>query len=167
MWSMRVDRRRSAWKGLLAGVLGGLAGAFAMSQFHSLVQSDERPSKPDKEDSTVLAASVISQNIFHHELTAQQKKIAAPAVHYAFGSTVAAAYGTLVEFAPSMCAGWGMPFGAVVWLGAHVITVPALGLSEPVTRSAPGPEAAEFGAHLVYGSVAEGLRRFLRIHLLR
>ena len=46
-------------------------------------------------------------------------------------------YGAAVEVLPVLRTGLGMPFGAAVWLGAHVITVPALGLYEPVTRSTP------------------------------
>jgi putative membrane protein len=133
-----------------------------MGQFSSLVLKGANQSQPDKEDSTVKAASAISRTIFHHELTADQKKVAGPIVHYAFGTTTAALYGVLVELRPSTRLGWGLPFGAAVWLGAHVITVPALGLSEPVTRSAPPAEGAEFAAHLIYGAVAESLRRLLR-----
>ena len=88
-------------------------------------------------------------------------------VHYSFGASVAAIYGTTAELVPLVSNGWGIPFGAAVWLGAHVITVPALGLSDPITHSGLRAEAVEFGAHLVYGTVAEGLRRFLRRRLLR
>ncbi|MGH9581518.1 MAG: DUF1440 domain-containing protein [Bryobacteraceae bacterium] len=164
---MRADRRPNPWKGLVAGALGGFAGSFAMSQFHSLLLSAETSFQQEKEDSTVLAASAVSRGIFHHELTAREKKIAAPVAHYVFGASMAAIYGTLVEFEPSVRAGWGMPFGAAVWLSAHVITVPALDLSEPVTRSTPAQETAEFSAHIVYGLAVESLRRFLRIYLLR
>jgi putative membrane protein len=161
-WGMRVKRRRHLWKGLLAGALGGFAGSFAMSQFHDLLQRGDAFSRQRKDDSTVKAATAISQCVFQHELTEQQKKIAAPAVHYAFGTSVGAIYGTLVESRQVMRAGWGLPFGAVVWLGAHAIAVPALGLSEPITESDPGSEAAEFGAHLVYGVTVESVRRLLR-----
>jgi putative membrane protein len=164
---MRSDPKRSPWKGFLAGAVGGLVAAFAMSQFHSLFREAESSAQQGKEDSTVKAASAISQNIFHHDLTPEQKKLAGPTMHYGFGAGVAAIYGTVAEFAPLVCTGWGMPFGAAVWLGAHVITVPALGLSPPIAQSAPRKEAAEFGAHLVYGAVVEGLRRFVRTRLLR
>lgn len=159
---MRIDPQRSTWRGLLAGAVAGLIASYAMSQFHSLFQTVEPPPERGKEDSTVKTASVVSQTIFHHKLTPQQKKIAGPAVHYGFGASVAAIYGTAVEIAPILRAGWGMPFGVAVWLGAHVITTPALGLSEPVTASDPRREAIEFGAHLVYGTVVEGTRRLLR-----
>jgi putative membrane protein len=169
---MRVNPQSSSgpnlWKGLVAGALGGLTGSFVMSEFYSLLlraKSNLEPlknSEPLKEDSTVIAASAISQTLFHHELTPDQKTMAGPAVHYLFGATTAATYGLLVEFWDAARLGWGLPFGAAVWLGAHVITVPALGLSEPITRSAAGTEAVEGAAHLVYGAVVEVVRRSLR-----
>ena len=159
---MRVDSKPDACKGLLAGAVGGLIACFAMSQFHYAFQKLES-SDPDKqEDSTVKTASAVSQRIFHHELTPHQKKVAGPAVHYGFGTSVSAFYGAAVDFLPVLRTGWGIPFGVAVWLGAHVITVPALGLSEPVARSTPQREAVEFGTHLVYGAVVEGIRRLLR-----
>jgi uncharacterized membrane protein YagU involved in acid resistance len=133
-----------------------------MSQLHALLQRGDSSPRQSKEDSTVKVATAISRRIFQHELSEQQKKIAAPAVHYAFGASVGAIYGTLVESGHVMRAGWGLPFGAVVWLGAHVIAVPALGLSEPITKSEPSSEAAEFGAHLLYGATVESVRSLLR-----
>ena len=108
---MRVERRRPAqcipWRGFVAGALGGLAGSFAMSQFHSLVSRNAQTrSETGKEDSTVLAASAISRSLFHHELTAAQRKVAAPAMHYGFGTAVGAMYGMLVEFAKPASVGW-------------------------------------------------------------
>jgi len=156
-------KTKDRWKGFLAGALGGFAGSFAMSQFHSLLQPAKGSSQvTTKEDSTVRAASAIWRGVSHRALTAEQKKIAAPAVHYGFGTTMSALYGTFVESAPSLAHGRGIPFGIALWLAAHVITVPLLGLSEPVTESAPDAELTEFGGHLVYGAVAEGLRRLLR-----
>jgi putative membrane protein len=55
-----------------------------------------------------------------------------------------------------------LPFGVAVWLGAHVIVVPALGLAPPPTRRPLGKEAVEFVLHLVYGAVTELGRRQLR-----
>ena len=159
---MRIDPKPNPRRGLLAGAVGGLIACFAMSQFHSFFQKVESSTEDKQEDSTVKTASAISQRIFHHELTPQQKTVAGPAVHYGFGASIATFYGAAVEVLPVLRTGWGMPFGVAVWLGAHVITVPALGLSEPVTRSTPLREAVEFGAHLVYGVVVEGVRRLLR-----
>ncbi len=150
------------WNALLAGAFGGLIGSFAMSKFYSLLSRPETPSQSAGEDATVKAASAISQAILRRELTADEKKTAGSAVHYAFGMTMAALYGVFAEFRDSTPLGWGLPFGAAVWLGAHVITVPALGLSKPVNRAALAAEAPEFAAHLIYGALVEALRRSLR-----
>ena len=163
---MPIDPKPNPRRGLLAGAVGGLIACFAMSQFHSALQKLKSSDQDKQEDSSVKTASAVSQGIFHHELTAQQKKIAGPAVHYGFGASIATFYGAAVEILPVLRTGWGMPFGVAVWLGAHVMTVPALGLSEPVTRSTPRREAAEFGAHLVYGGVVESVRRLLRNRVL-
>jgi uncharacterized membrane protein YagU involved in acid resistance len=57
---------------------------------------------------------------------------------------------------------FGLPFGLAVWLGAHAIVVPALGLADSPVRQPIGKEAEEFGLHLAYGSVTELVRRSLR-----
>jgi putative membrane protein len=169
----REERRAMAppqlrrWKALVAGASGGLIASLAMSEFHSLFPHVKRQSQPAGEDSTIKTASAISQAIFQHRLTAAQKEIAGPVVHYAFGTTMGALYGVLVDSRDARHLGWGLPFGTAIWLGAHVITVPALGLSEPITREVPAAEAVEFASHLVYGAVVEGVRRTLRKYLLR
>ncbi len=160
---MKMHKNRFPWKGLLAGAAGGIVGSFAMGEFSSLFLSQSDPEER-QEDPTVRVASAISQALFHHHLTPRQKSIAGPAVHYLFGAIMGAGYGALVECWEPAGAGWGLPFGAAVWLGAHVIAVPALGLSEPVTRNAPASEAVEGAAHLVYGAVVESARRSLRTH---
>jgi uncharacterized membrane protein YagU involved in acid resistance len=137
-----------------------------MSEFYSVFAHEESHSQAADEDSTVKTASAISQAIFHHRLTAAQKEMAGPAMHYAFGTMMGALYGVLAGFRNSRRLGWGLPFGAAIWLGAHVITVPALGLSKPITSEASATEAAEFASHLVYGVVVEGVRRTVRSLLI-
>jgi uncharacterized membrane protein YagU involved in acid resistance len=169
----REERRAMAppqlrrWKALVAGASGGLIASLAMSEFHSLFPHAEGQSQPADEDSTIKTASAISQAIFQRRLTAAQKEMAGPVVHYAFGTTMGALYGVLADSRDATRLGWGLPFGAAIWLGAHVITVPALGLSEPITREVPAAEAVEFISHLVYGAFVEGVRRTLRKYLLR
>ncbi len=103
--------RRSAWKGLLAGALGGLAGAFAMSWFHALVQNAPASSKQDKEDSTVLAASAISRNVFHHELTPAQKKIAGTRCTLC----LRLGHGGSLRYPVGVCSGCGYGMGNAFW----------------------------------------------------
>src|SRR5438034_15273 len=66
---------------------------------------------------------------------------------------------------PRVTTAAGLPFGVAVWLGAHVITVPALGLAEPPTRQPPSKEGLEFVLHLIYGAVTELMRRLAHLVL--
>ena len=43
---------------------------------------------------------------------------------------VGALYGAAAEIVPRVTTAFGLPFGVAVWLGAHVIVVPALGLAD-------------------------------------
>lgn len=164
--SAAMELRGHLAKGLAAGLIGGLVASWTMSQFHmlagKLTEDSQKSGSQQEEDSTVKTASAISQTLLHHQLADDEKKIAGPAVHYTFGATSAAVYGAAVELIPTLSAGAGLPFGTAVWLGAHVIMVPALGLSKPVTESTLPKEATELGAHFVYGAVTELVRRILR-----
>jgi putative membrane protein len=158
--------RRDLWKGCLAGVAGGLVASLVMSEIHSVSRNFLPAVGPKGEDSTVKTASAISEAVFHHELTDEEKKLAGPAVHYTFGALMGALFGVSAELTGVVRAGWGTIFGIAVWLGAHVITVPLLRLSKPVTASEPRMEAVEFGTHVLYGAVLETVRRWLRRTLI-
>ena len=147
------------WKSLAAGFAGGLIATAAMTPIHMMAAKLDGPSPPEGEDATVKSASAVSEGLFGHKLTTRQKQVAGPLVHFGFGAKMASYYGALAERNLAETTGLGLPFGAAVWLGAHVIMVPALGLSKPVAESSLSREASELAAHLVYGAITEFCRR--------
>jgi hypothetical protein len=157
-------RQPSIWKGAVAGFVGGLAASWAMGEVHKQVLKllGGENSQNQSEDPTVKVARSVARPILCRELNASEKKIAGPVVHFAFGSSVAAAYGVAAEFTAEVIAGRGMAFGSAVWLGAHITALPALGLAPPITESEPSSEVAEFVAHLLYGGLTELIRSRLR-----
>ena len=156
-------------RGALAGFFGGLMAAGAMSLGHTVISgalskpdpasTDEKA--PKEEDATVKVASAVASRV-GYQLAETDKPKAGSLVHYAFGASVGAVYGALAEVAPIVKVGVGLAFGSAVWLGAHVIMVPALGLAKPPTQRPPAQEAQEFGLHLLYGLTTELVRRLLR-----
>jgi hypothetical protein len=113
----RLVRRneRSAWKGLLAGAAGGLAGTIVMTQFQNGWQkvaekrrfgdirsretrSGARTSE-EKEDTTMKAAGKLAKAT-GRELTHEQRKQASPWIHYGFGAAMGALYGMAMEAPP-------------------------------------------------------------------
>ncbi|MCU1309071.1 MAG: hypothetical protein JWO20_196 [Candidatus Angelobacter sp.] len=187
MYRPEVNGRNVA-KGALAGAIAGLVASWVMVEFqkawskaeeaaqrrsghsrnldehgvpeHRAIHPEgEHEKQPD--DATVKTAEAISEGLFGHRLSPEEKRIAGPAVHYAFGAIVGALYGATVETAPAARAGFGTAFGAVVFVGADEIGVPAMGLSPkvdvPLSKHLYG-----FASHLVYGVATEAVRRPVR-----
>lgn len=160
----------SVWRGVIAGLVGGVIAAGAMSVVHkglTGISAGARQQKPpadqhQDEDATVKVADGIARWLLHRPLPEDKKPLAGNLVHYAFGASVGALYGGVAAVVPRVTTAVGLPFGVAVWLGAHVITVPALGLAEPPTRRPRSKEGLEFVLHLVYGAVTELVRRLAR-----
>jgi putative membrane protein len=187
MGSGRRKKGRGAgdvWKGLAAGLAGGLVASWTMNRFQDVWsklaeefgQSEEQSSARDgngesqqaqggeeqTDDATVKAASAISEGIFEHKLTKSEKKVAGPAVHYAFGTSAGGLYGAVAEVAPEVTTGAGLPFGAAFWLVADETAVPLLGLSKAPTEYPLSTHGYALASHLIYGLTAEAVRRMVR-----
>lgn len=191
MGSARRARGReggSVLKGAAAGLVGGLVASLVMNEFQALwsnVSEGMKGSQGDnssglggqqptgseqpagggdegQEPATVKAAEAISEGVFGHVLTKDEKPAAGEAVHYAMGGTSGAVYGALAEFLPAVTAGAGVPFGAAVWLVADEAAVPALGLSEAPTEYPLSTHAYALASHFVYGLTTEAVRRGVR-----
>src|ERR1044072_6955310 len=181
----RERRETNAWKGMAAGLIAGLVASWAMNQFQDLwskISGDEKDSgsahpprqfAPDESSeeksngeeetpATVKAASAVSEEVFHHELTDSEKEVAGPAVHYAFGTATGAVYGAMAEVLPDVTLGAGLPFGAAVWLLADEVTVPLVGLSKSPTEYPISKHSFSRASHFVYGRTTEAVRRAVR-----
>ncbi|HEU5452644.1 MAG TPA: DUF1440 domain-containing protein [Terriglobales bacterium] len=165
-------RQRRMLKGVAAGAAGGLVASWAMNQFQAAwskakeVASDgaggQQQSSEESDDATMKTADRVVQPVLGRHLSREEKKRGGPVVHYAFGSLVGAAYGAVNELTPKARTGFGLPYGAAVFVGADEIAVPALGLSQPPQKSPLSTHAYALASHLVYGAVLEGVRRGVR-----
>lgn len=172
-------------KGIITGALAGLTGGAAMNLFQNLwskLTADESdsehahpPHQPvsrqqlegrqpsqEEEPATVKTADAISREVFDHELTRDERRIAGPAVHYAFSVTTGMAYGALAEWTPVSTLGFGLPFGAAMWAVADETMVPLFGLSKPPTAYPLSKHIYALASHLVYGATTEAVRRLAR-----
>uniref|UniRef100_Q027J2 DUF1440 domain-containing protein n=1 Tax=Solibacter usitatus (strain Ellin6076) TaxID=234267 RepID=Q027J2_SOLUE len=153
-------RRINPWVGMAAGLIGGLAGSIAIGKFnHAWAKATKSKLEEEGTDSTVKAASAVSEGVLNHQLTPDEKPTAAAAVHYGFGSTMGALYGAGAALKPEVGGAAGLPFGAGVYLAAHAAAVPALGWSRPITQNRFSDEIGELLGHVVYGLVTDLTRR--------
>jgi putative membrane protein len=174
------------WKGLVAGLVGGLVASWTMNQFQAVwskvAEGFEKPhgaqsmkpsegqgasqtseeDKGEQEDATVKAARAVSEGVFGHELKESEKEVAGAAVHYAFGTAVGGLYGAVAELSPEVTAGAGVPFGTAFWLVADETAVPLLGLAKGPTEYPVSTHIYALASHLVYGATAELVRRAVR-----
>jgi hypothetical protein len=184
-----MKSQSNMWKGLTAGLAGGLAGSVVMNQFQALLarlmegtershgaqslqkgspdhgagrELKEHGSDEEQDDAAMRLANIISEKVLDRDLTREEKHVAGPFMHYAFGVTSGACYGAAAESIPAITVAAGMPFGAFVWLTADEGIVPALGLSKPPTEYPLSIHAYALASHLVYGLTTEVVRRAVR-----
>lgn len=179
----------NVYKGVAAGVAGGLIASYVMNQFQSalgkLMENEERShgaqslqqgspehgigrelaergvDEPD-DDAAARTGNAVSELVFDHHLTKSEKETAGAVAHYAMGVTSGAIYGAVAEMMPVATTCEGTAFGAAVWLMADEGVVPALGLSRNATDYPPSIHVYSFTSHLVYGLTTELVRRAIR-----
>jgi hypothetical protein len=130
-------KESNAVKGLIAGAVAGLVATWAMTEFQTYLKKQVQEEKKGKKKRGI-AATV---------------KVAGPAVPYAFGTLMGAAYGVTAELAPGARSGVGVPFGAGLWL------------AKPPQSHPVSTHASALAAHVVYGFGVELVRRVVRCML--
>jgi putative membrane protein len=171
---LRLRRRPDPIKGALAGLVGGLGGAWAMNQFQASLRkamencsgSSGKPMPQDSDDATTRTAQWLLKCTTGFELTPEQKQKAGPLVHYLFGGAMGAVYGALLERKGKQGLREGALLGGVLFLGADELMVPALKLSKSPAEYPLSVHASALAAHLVYGLTTEEVRRKVRRALL-
>ena len=166
------NREIDLFKGVVAGLAGGLLASFLMEQFQAawsaaaaaIAPSPKTPGRP-ADPATVKAANAITEKIAGRKVPAAYKPAAGEAVHYGMGAGTAAVYGMLVEVAPFVTIGEGAAFGTGVFLLADELAVPATGLSKPRRQIPLTTHLYGLASHLVYGWITETVRRALRAAL--
>lgn len=151
-------QQRVLWKGLVAGLVGGLVatGAKTLAEKVYPPRTHGEPEPPD-----VLVDKVTGQ-VGAGKLDSKTKTFATEAVHWGFGAAVGAAYGAVAEYYPAATARDGATFGVTLMGFAHEGALPALGLSRPPAQQTNREKSSELVTHVVFGVVAELVRRSVR-----
>lgn len=158
-----MSGRRAALASVVGGLVGGLIGAAVMSAGHAMITTmmgrEPAPVAAQEEDATVKIADRLSRTVRGRPLAEKEKPDAGNLVHYGFGASMGLLYGVAALAVPAVTVGAGAGFGAVVWLGAHVIVTPALGLARSPLQQPPRKEAIELVLHIAYGLTVGLVRR--------
>jgi putative membrane protein len=174
MHRSRREDDRDLWKGALAGMLGGLAGAVTMMVFQmAWSKAAEAAGARDlagkthrheeaQQDATAKVASIAMQRVTGVPLRGEKRKLGGSAVHFGFGAAMGAFYGALAELTPATTTGYGTAFGAGLFAGADELALPRLGLSKDPENIPAAMHGFGLASHAVYGATVEGVRRAVR-----
>ncbi len=145
---------RDLAKGLIAGLAGGIVATAAKSLAERVYppRTQGEPEPPD----------VLASKLAGHELKGRSRTLAAEGIHWGFGAATGAAYGVLAEFYPAATAREGADFGMTLMALTHEGALPALGLSAEPADQTKREKSSEMVTHVVFGLVAETVRRFVR-----
>ena len=149
-----APRKRNISKGVLAGLVGGLAGAGAK-------MIAERVFPPRTQGQTPPPV-VLAENVAGHRLPEQERELALLGIHWIFGAVAGAVYGALVEVEPSLGAWRGAAFGITLNRITHESILPRLGLTAPSPSRPTQERISEWVTHAVYGVTTDSVRRAVR-----
>jgi hypothetical protein len=124
-----------------------------------------RDLEEEDDNAAERTANLVASSVFDHRLTETEKKALGTAVHYTFGATSGAIYGLSTELSSRCAVGFGVPYGAAIWLFADEGILPALGLSRLPHKYPVKQHAIALASHLVYGFSADVARRLIRAAL--
>lgn len=149
---------RSLVKGMVAGLIAGLI-ATAAKTLAERIFPPRTHGEPEPADEL---AGEIGEHLAGHTLSPGAHEAASESIHWAFGAVAGAAYGALAEYYPAATAKDGATFGVALGGLMHDGALPALGLAAEPEDQTLRERASEVSSHLVYGVVAETVRRTVR-----
>jgi putative membrane protein len=126
---------------VLAGAIGGLLGAW----FKLGWEVTWPPRALDR-----IPEPMVLVSMFTHVPTPVWVSLI---IHFAFSILSGIAYGALVEFFPIVALGAGVAFGLAIWIGAHEIVMPLMGLTPPSWALPASEQGSEFFGHALWGLV--------------
>ena len=145
---------KSLYKGLLAGLVAGIAATAAKTLAEKLY--------PPRVEGEPEPPEVLADKLAGHPMDGVSKEIASETIHWVFGAAAGAAYGALAEYYPAATAREGANFGMTLMALTHEGALPALGLSAEPANQSNREKASEMATHVVFGLVAEVVRRTVR-----
>lgn len=148
-----MSGERSLVKGLIAGLVAGLAATAAKTVVETLY--------PARREGEPVPAEVLAEKLAG-PLDEETRNTAGRMIHWGFGAAVGAAYGALAEYYPAATAKEGATFGLALMTLTEETALPALGMAEAAEEQTASGRTSEATSHLVYGLVAERVRRLVR-----
>lgn len=153
--------------GTVSGLAAGLVGAVAMTGFQAALAKGGITSGVSGPPSTEKAAERVAKAAGARRVPRDRRAAAGDAVHNLFGAAVGGLYGAAAELSPRVTAGRGTAFGAAAATVVDETLVPAFKLGDPFWKAPLRSHPYSYVSHLVFGTVTDLARRWLRRFFVR
>ncbi len=152
--SVSPRRKRSLFKGFLAGAIGGLVGSGAKAVAEAVY--------PPRTLGQIPPPAVLVNRMSDRPLTEKEEEVSVRAIHWGFGALVGGVYGALAEYQPAITSKLGASFGLTLCGITHASALPMMGLTETPENQPTREHATELVTHAIYGVTTEVVRRAAR-----
>lgn len=156
---------KPVFKQAAVGAGAGIIAAFAMQQFVSLwhrtrgQRAEEGAFGLDRE-ADINASQKLWRFLFQQDLKEAEALMLARVMHYGYSAAASAGYTVLANRKRRVRTGFGMAYGAALWLVGDEMGITLMGLSDPRSKTKASHLVA-LAAHLVFGTVTEMSRKIL------
>lgn len=151
----------STSRGLIAGILGGLAG----TAVKSIVEQFLPVRKVEQRSAQIKIVDELSTKIFGSPISRNNEALVEQLVSFPFGASLGAAYGYGKKDKDEFKLTDGAILGATTWISTHETSLPLLGLESKPVNIPIKMQANELFAHVLFGITTELVRSFVNERL--
>lgn len=138
-------------RGLISGLLGGLAGTIVKSSIESVLSVRH----PDTTSAQLKLVDGISTKLTGEPISASNRDLAEQLVNVPIGLSLGASLGYAKRDRTETNLVEGALFGTTAYLATHETSLPLLGLEDAPKDIPVNLQANEFLAHVAFGVTAE------------
>ena len=144
-------------RGLISGVLGGLAGTLVKTAIEKVLPVR----KPNTRSAQIKMVDDLSMKLTGERISESNHELAEQLVKVPFGASLGATYGYAKRDKLDTNIFDGAAYGATTWIGTHETSLPLLGLKDNPTEIPAKIQVNELLAHLAFGITTELVRGYV------
>lgn len=144
-------------RGLISGVLGGLAGTLVKVAIEKVLPVR----RPDTKSAQLKMVDELSVKVSGEPISAEHKDLAEQLINFPFGASIGATYGYKKRDESKTDLLEGAMLGATTWVGTHETSLPLLGIEENPEEIPMKLQANELVAHIAFGLTTEVVRAYI------
>ncbi|MGB3774604.1 MAG: DUF1440 domain-containing protein [Leeuwenhoekiella sp.] len=156
-WLEKDTLASNVSRGLISGVLGGLAGTLVKVAIEKVLPVR----KPNTKSAQLKMVDELSIKVSGEPISASNRELAEQFVNFPFGASLGATYGYGKRDDLETSLFDGAMLGATTWVGTHETSLPMLGLEKDPEDIPMQLQANELIAHVAFGLTAELVRAFV------